>query len=289
VPRLTAEQVEARRQYIGASDISAIAGLNPYRDAFDVLNAKLGFAEERPAADIVRLDLGHLLEPVIRALYVEDQQVTLAPCGTVSHPTEAWAGCTLDSKITGERRGLEIKAVGFRTRLDWDPREEDGIPHYVRCQAAWQMWCVDLEEVDVAALLCSTEFKIWRVTRDKDLEARLIDIGRRFHVENILEQRAPVMTAGDGVRTYLDGKYPPKPAPVVVPADDMVTSMILARKAFGDARDAAAQGHEETTNQILQWLGDHNATACQSDKVDFRYNVNKAGKRVPWCKIKGDQ
>jgi putative phage-type endonuclease len=285
MPRLTEEQRAERMNYIGASDIAAIAGLNPYRDAFDVLNEKLGFAEERPDEED-RADVGHELEPVIRKLYMRDQNVSLIPCGTVRHPTETWAGCTLDSKIQGMRRGLECKAVGHRVVYDWDPHEPDGVPHYVRCQAAWQMWVVDLDEVDVAALLGGPHFKIFRCARDLELESHLRLMGHTFHVENLIERKSPPFTAGDGVRAYLNGKYPPPPEPVQVPADETITAALMAREAASRVREESDSVVRKSTADAIAWLGERKATDVIGDGWEFRCRVRKDGKRAPWFKRK---
>src|SRR5262249_22027524 len=127
MPRLSEEDKALRRTFIGASDIGAIVGLNPYRDAVDVLNDKLGFTVE--GEDDEATEWGHRLEPIVRAWYaqeamVDDATIALSPCGTLRHPTESWAGCTLDSKIVGKRRGLEIKIVGPRMVYEWDTGDD---------------------------------------------------------------------------------------------------------------------------------------------------------------------
>lgn len=286
MPRLTEEQREARRHFIGASDIAAIAGVNPYKDAFDVLNEKLGFAPE--GEDNEAADWGHRLEPVVRSWYVQhgtdEAETVLVPCGTVRHPTRGWMGCTLDSKIHGLRRGLEIKVVGARMIYDWDPGDDAGVPHYVRAQNAWQMACVDLDEIDDAALLGGTEAKVWRIARDPELERRLVAIGEEFWRRHVLERVAPTLTGSDSVRTYLDAKYPPPPKPVVaVPDADASASLVglYLAKDMKDAHDATYRTHQHA---LIDWLGAHNATDVADGEREFRYRVRKDGKRVPWMR-----
>lgn len=289
MPRLSAEQLAARRHYIGASDIAAIAGLNPYKDAVDVLNSKLGFAEERPEDEEQTADWGQRLEPLVRAWYVETQGVTLAPCGSVRHPTIDWAGATLDSKIVGASRGLEIKIVGHRVIYDWDTGDDDGVPHYVRAQCAWQMWVCSLEEIDVPALLGGTRARIWRVKRDAELEGLLVAKGEEFWRANVLEKRAPALTGSDSVRTYLDGKYPPPPAPVRVDADAQIGNILDAREGAKIARDAGESLYRSTTASAIAWLGERNATDVVGDGWEFRFRVRKDGTRQPWFQRKGDK
>jgi hypothetical protein len=151
------------------------------------------------------------------------------------------------------------------------------------------MWCVDLDEVDVSALLCSTEFKIWRITRDRELEGRLVELGRMFWLEHVKGGKAPALTGSESVRTYLDHKYPPPPDPVVVPADEAISLLVAARAGFGEQRASAESGYRASTAEIIAWLGERNATDILGEGWEFRYRVRKDGTRQPWYKRKGEK
>lgn len=287
MPRLTAQQLEERRSFIGASDISAIAGLNPFRDAFDVLNEKLGFATS--GGDNEAADWGHRLEPVIRDWYVTDQACAVTPCGTVRHPVHEWAAATLDSKIIGTRRGLEIKAVGTRMIYDWDPGDDAGVPHYVRTQCEWQMWCVDLEEIDVAALLGGTVARVWRIAADLELRAALVAAGEKFWRDQVQGRIAPALTDADGVRAYLNGIYPPVDPPVIVDADEESTRLAVLRESSKQAQKDGEHYEKTATAELIKWLGDRNATDIVGPDWTFRYRKMKNGERRPYFKRKGDK
>lgn len=287
MPRLTAEQREQRKGFIGASDIASIAGLNPFKDAVDILNDKLGYSAE--GEDDEAADWGHRLEPLVRSWYVQhgasEADTALTPCGTVRHPSVEWAGCTLDSKIHGTRRGLEIKVVGHRMVFDWDPSDDEGVPHYVRCQAAWQMWCVDLVEIDVAALLGGTQARVWRIPRDRELERHLVQLGEVFWRDSVLERKAPQIAGSDSVRTYLDGKFPPLPAPVVAQADEHARHYLDDLYATKQARDLATESYGAAQAKLIDWLGERGATDVADGDQEFRYRVRKDGRRAPWMRL----
>lgn len=286
MPRLSDEQRAQRRTFIGASDIGAIAGLNPFHDAFDVLNAKLGYVEE--GEDNEASEWGHRLEPIVRAWYVEQigGSNPLSPCGTVRHPQYEWAGCTLDSKIVGTRRGLEIKIVGHRMVFDWDTGDDEGVPHYVRAQAAWQMVVVDLEDIDVAALLGGTQARVWRIKRDVALEDHLLTLGEAFWRKHVQGGVAPELTASEGVRTYLNGKYPPPPAPVVVGADPDDEKRAAELYEARGTRDMSTEVVKRLQAEMIDRLGKANATDIVGDGWEFRFRVRKDGTRQPWFQRK---
>ena len=289
MPSLTPEQLEERRTFIGASDISAIVGVNPFKDAFDVLNEKLGFSAEAPEEENEATDWGHRLEPVIRAWYVATTDSKVQPCGTVRHPEHTWAAATLDSKIVGTRRGLEIKAVGHRMVYDWDTSDDEGIPHYVRCQTAWQMWCVGLEEIDVASLLGGTIARVWRIKRDQELERILVQQGRVFWEEHVVKRVAPTLTASDGARAYLDAIFPPQPMPVPADADEKIVEIVQRRASAHTLRKMNEDRFTIATAEAIAWLGEHGATDVKTEFFDFRYRLRKDGTRQPYCKMKGDK
>jgi len=287
MPRLTEEQIAKRRTFIGASDIGAIAGLNPYKDAFAVLNEKLGYAIEGETNEAA--EWGHRLEPVVRAWYAEQEGVRLIPCGTVTHPGHPHRGATLDSKVLESNRGLEVKVVGGRMMFDWDPHAADGIPHYVRAQCAWQMHVIGLDAIDVAALLGGTDARIWRVERDAELEATLVALGTKFWCQCVIGGLAPTTTDSADARTYLDGKYPPPPQPVRIDADEAMAAAVFKRADAIARRDEADREQRQATYDAIQWLGAHGATDAIGDEWEFRYRVRKDGMRQPWFKRKGDR
>lgn len=299
MPKLSDEQRAQRRTFIGASDIGAIAGLNQFKDAFDVLNAKLGYVEE--GEDNGAAEWGHRLEPVVREWYATQAMTDsdgpadyatpakLIPCGTVRHPQREWMGCTLDSKILGTRRGLEIKIVGHRMVFDWDPGDDEGVPHYVRAQCAWQMMVVDLDEIDVAALLGGTKARVWRIKRDGALEDKLLALGEEFWRRHVQGGIAPELTASDGVRAYLNGKYPPLPAPVIVGAGPDEEETARALKDQRALRDMADRYVREAQASFIELLGEKGATDLVGDGWEFRYRQRKDGSRQPWFKWKGER
>lgn len=288
MPRLTEEQLTARRSFIGASDISAIVGLNPYADAVDVLNEKLGYEVSSPGEATSASELGHKLEKlIIMPAYIEDQKAEIIPCGSIKHREHDWAAATLDAKVIGSRRGVECKAVGMRMVYDWDESSDDGVPHYVRCQAEWQMFCIDLDEVDVAALLGGTKFKIYRIKSDPELRAHLVSSGEEFWRRHVLEKRAPELSGSSSVRTYLNAKYPPLPDPVIVPADADVTALVESRELKSAQTKEVETLKEGTTQAIIAWLGDKQADRVEGDGWYFQYRPDKNGKRSPLFKRKG--
>ena len=107
---LTAEQIEARMDTIGASDVPALMGFDPYKKVWDVWASKfngLDFhkitGEDKPVRrETNTLRFGTLAEPLILKLAEEKLQCTL-----------------LEGAFTHERVNLTVNPDGVAEELDW--------------------------------------------------------------------------------------------------------------------------------------------------------------------------
>ncbi len=219
---LTAEQLVQRRRTIGASEISAIAGVSRFKGAVDVFATKTRGADgeippmvvepppepDSPLAvagsiDVDPCDVGSLFEDTLQGIYalrtghtVERWQDSLV------HPEHDWASCTPDGRVVvandnaelADRGGLELKMVGRWVRDDWPA---DGLPEYVVCQCQWSMWITDYYWWDVCALIDGTQVRIVRVERDDSLIDDLVALGQSFWTDNILADVMPPVTDGE--------------------------------------------------------------------------------------------
>ena len=204
---LTPEQHAIRRTGVSASEIAAVAGLNPFASPIDVWLQKPTpereaiLPEEDPFGPS---DVGNILEPAVLELYVKRTGNQAARCAeTLRHPELPWVLATPDAFVDPTHL-VEIKCVGPRMASDWD----EGPPTYVYCQALWQMLVTGADVVDVAALLGPTEYpRIWPIARDQDLINDLVDIGRRFWFEHVLTNIPPPPLPDEDRGEYLAKRF----------------------------------------------------------------------------------
>lgn len=166
------EWLHARRQFVGASEVAAICGLDPYLSAYALWAEKSGrLADERESdGDISEAAYwGNILEPLIADRYAEETGLELKDYGRTTlmrgdHPNLV---ATLDREILapGAHGVLEIKAPGFLQRDTW----QDGPPerHVIQLQA--QLAVTGLSWGAIAALIGGQDFRIYRVDRDQEL------------------------------------------------------------------------------------------------------------------------
>lgn len=119
----TPEWHEIRQKHVGASDVSALFGMSPYKTKRELWLEKAGKAKEGFQEDSCTL-FGKMAEPAIAEVVDFEKKWKVNNfSGYVTHPTVNGMGCTPDYEIAGHERGrglLEIKNVGhFSYQKRW--------------------------------------------------------------------------------------------------------------------------------------------------------------------------
>ncbi|MFT3791564.1 MAG: YqaJ viral recombinase family protein [Rudaea sp.] len=168
----TREQFLAeRRRGIGGSDVAAILGMSKWKSALDVYLDKRGEAPEQP--DNESMLWGRALEPVIRQQYAERTgRVVLVPTAPVVHPVHTFARANLDGVTEGGRL-VEIKTA--RTAQDWGEPGTDEVPDAYALQVQHYLMVTRYEVADVAVLIGGSDFRLYEVRADAELQAMLIE------------------------------------------------------------------------------------------------------------------
>jgi putative phage-type endonuclease len=190
---------------IGASEIAAIAGLNPYSSPWDVWRSKVDGVETPSNAP---MEWGHRLEPAIRQKYADDTNVkVMVPETSLYHPVIPWARATPDGIVLDEKSGdaagavwkhlLQCKNVGTWVERAW----RSAPPEYVQLQEQWELNVTNLQRADIAVLIGGNDFRIYTVHRDDTLINDLVDIAARFW-ERVEKRVAPEVDESDACRDH---------------------------------------------------------------------------------------
>jgi putative phage-type endonuclease len=187
------EWLRERKDYIGGSDLGAIAGLNPYRTALDVYLDKTSddISEETNAA----MRWGNLLEDVVAKEYsqVTGYDIEIEP-NTIYHPEHKFLGANIDRWVdrwvNNGTHILECKTAGFTKAKEWGDSGTDQIPESYLIQVAYYAAICDVPKVDIAVLIGGQDFRIYTYNRNKDLEDKIVKIGVNFW-HNHIEKRIP--------------------------------------------------------------------------------------------------
>jgi len=167
------EWLKARKTCIGGSDVAAILGESPYKNALDVYLSKA--SEEPSEEDKDHLAFGRDVEGAIANLYAKRTFRTVTDEGATiikRHPQYPFLGATLDRMTSHEDRDtigpLELKHVGGFQRLDeW----ADEPPLHYQLQLQFQMFCTGSTWGCLAGMFPGYQL-VWR---DFEYDAELIE------------------------------------------------------------------------------------------------------------------
>lgn len=247
---------------IGASEISAVVGMNPYAGPWDIWLRKTGQAPDVEEGEAI--EWGHRLEPAIRQKYADlTGAVMYVPSESLFHFDTPWARATPDAIVFESADPLakwlhlmQVKNVGYWPGKDWD----DGPPAYVQLQEQWEMYVTGLDRADVAALIAGSDYRVYTVHRDDKLIADLVEIGADFwrHVET---RTPPKIDESEACRNHFTRRLA-KAQSVELVADADIEGTIAEWHKARTALKQAERDVERLRNTVLSTM-----TAAQVDRI----------------------
>lgn len=167
----TPEWLEGRRAMVTGTDIPVLLGLSPYKCEADLADEKAGAEQPEPT---IRMRIGSALQDLIGQEYERVTGRRTRRFHTMHvHPDLPWAGASLDFGVVGERRIVEAKRSGSRSRF------ADGIPQDVEAQVAWQLGVTGFPVADIA-VLTDDGLAVHEQEADPALFASLVTIAEDF-------------------------------------------------------------------------------------------------------------
>jgi putative phage-type endonuclease len=175
------QKFPGRRSYLGASEVAAAVGVNPWRNPLDVYLEKTGQAEPADLSDNDAVLFGTLLEDVVAQEFARRQGVKVQrQAAEVVHPRYPWLKGHIDRRIVGQRAGLECKTAGVRMAKEFGEEGTDFVPAHYLVQCAAYLAITGWDEWHLAVLIGGQEFRMYRVPRDEDLIATLEEQAAAF-------------------------------------------------------------------------------------------------------------
>ena len=196
-----------RTKYLGGSDIGAILGLSKYRTALDVWLEKTGRIVN--TVDNLPVRFGTFAEEFVACEYAAQTSFQLIHSEEgVTHPKYPFMVGHIDRYVfeSGNEFGsqlfnmdgscaashlLECKTASPFNQSDWGELGTDEVPMSYLVQCLWYLAITNLERCDVAVLFGNSDFRIYEVYRDKELEDLIIAKAASFWNEHILRDTPP--------------------------------------------------------------------------------------------------
>lgn len=270
---LTPEQLERRRSSIGASDVAAILGLDPYRTGLDIWLQKRGLAEVQDQTEASLM--GHLLEPVVATRYaMVHPDVSLRTSETIVG-NEPYFTATPDRVASTHKQEwlVEIKTKSRWTAERFGEAGTDQVPPEILCQVLWQMACTGMDHCDVAVLVDGREYREYGVPYDREVAASMQEQARDWWIRHIVNGQEPALTGPSAV-AYLKEKFSAVQGDVIVATpteEQMLHELAQARRAVAQAE----QRVEAAQVALMARIADAPGLSGSVGKVSWRHQKGR--------------
>ena len=181
---------------IGGTDAVAIVGESPWKTPYQVWLEKRGEVFEDQGQN-ERMYWGQQLEPLIRQQYADlTGYDVVVPDDVIIHPKYPWIIGTPDGIVQNDR---VFEAKTARRDQGWGDPGTDQIPDMYRVQVEHYMLLTELDRADVAVLIGGSDFRIYNVHADPELQQVLFTKEQAFW--NMVQKGIP-----PEITTYADAR-----------------------------------------------------------------------------------
>ena len=184
-----------RSKYIGGSDIGAMLGLSRFHSPLEVWMEKTG--KEVKKLDSLPLRFGSFAEEFVASEYSRATGFDLIHDESIHiHPDYSFMSAHIDRFVLEHdsptpRRILECKTANPFASSDWGEAGSDEVPLSYLCQSVWYMAITNIDKVDLAVLFGNSDFRIYEITRDLELETTVLQKANLFWSEHVLKDIPP--------------------------------------------------------------------------------------------------
>ena len=273
-----------RTKYIGGSDIGAILGLSKFRTPLEVWMEKTG--KEVRQLDSLPLRFGSFAEEFVASEYARATGFELLHDESIYiHPTHPMMSAHVDRFILGDglnkpaTRLLECKTANPFARGEWGEPGTDQVPMSYLCQCIWYMAITGIEQCDLAVLFGNSDFRIYEIVRDLELEALVIEKALHFWNEYVLKDiPPPAQTEGD-YQALFKKTDPSKTIEANPKTVELIRQLQSLSKQSGDVDEKITQIKQYIMNEmkeaeVLSYQGNVIAT-WKAPKPSFRLDSKR--------------
>jgi putative phage-type endonuclease len=293
---ISKHQYRDRNHGIGGSDVAAILGLSPYKTPLELWAEKVGHPAHKQQ-DTVHLRFGQFVEPFVASefervtgLYTQEHTEAL------THPEhdfmyghvdrfvvkEVWDLAVLDGKVCTDSL-LECKTAGLFSKDDWGPAGSDQVPSAYLLQCVWYMAITSCSTAHIAVLIGNADFRVYRIERDLELEALVIEKAKRFWFDYVLEGVPPTPQTVTDLRLL----YPHEDPNKAVQADSEVVASLAQLRALQKESKELDEKSEQLKLQIMKAMGEAQ-TLCLGTEVLATWKSQKPSQRIDTSLLKRD-
>ena len=280
-----------RAMGVGASQVAGVLGLDPRTDSFAIYAEKVGLV---PRVDnpTDRMLAGKRFEEPIARWYSEKAGVPVQWWDrTLAHPSRSWQVFSADAWVLRDGGvpvrdygdiaahavgGEDSKLVSWDQSDEWGEDGSDVIPERIALQAQYSCSAANLPYWDIAAAMSMSELRIYRIHRDAEIEAIILEAVERFWFDHVLARIPPRPGGSPATTDILRRRYPKHVQPLRC-ATESEWPLIAALKA---AKQEAARANRilaECKSQIQYAIGDAEGLLAGAEKITWRKEKDSVG------------
>lgn len=249
---LTAEQLTDRKSFIGASEIGAVVGVDPFCTPLKLYGLKTGLIAPDDLSDNEAVEWGQRLERIVSQKFAEKNNVKLiAYKKRYFHPIYDFLSCELDNIIAGTDELVEVKTASAWQIKKW--QHDDEIPSHYICQVMMQLGLSRRRIGHIAVLVGGQKYIEKRIEFDEDFYNNLVEKACAFW--SMVELRTPPMACGDDNESLLE-LYPTNKTDEIIQGIEEFNTAISRRQELSMHIKNMESEKYEVENRLKQVIGD---------------------------------
>lgn len=259
---LTREQLEARRQCVGASDVAAICGENRFKSIVDVWMEKVYGVDESSSSEAA--DIGNALEDACAVLAAKALGVNVNREDLVRSHAGTRLVVNLDAWYVddhGQEIPIECKTAGILhgwadALTEWGDAWTDEVPAHYLLQCTAQMIATDAPYCYLSAIIGNRGHVMFRIERDESLCIMILDAVESFWACVESQIKPEIYEVGPSVEVLKKiRRAPGSVCELDAPSREAVIEWQAARRARLDAE----QREDAAKSAVLESLGNCDA------------------------------
>ncbi len=276
-----------RSKFIGGSDIGPILGLSRYRSPLEVWLEKTGREVKR--LDTLPLRFGSFAEEFIASEYSRATGFELKHDESIHiHPEHSFMGAHIDRFVLEKNtsspiRILECKTANPYSSSDWGEVGSDEVPLSYLCQSIWYMAITNIDQVDLAVLFGNSDFRIYEITRDRELENTVLQKANLFWHEHVLSDSPPPVQSESDCQALFNKGDPEK----IVKAKSEALALVRRLESLNSEISIREEEISSIKQKIMGLMGEAE-TLTYNDKVLATWRAPKPSFRLDSKKLERD-
>ena len=266
-----ADWLRYRTMGIGGSDVSMIAGINPYKSAYQLWLEKTGQTEPAESENEYT-HFGTVLEPVIRREFMERTGLKVRQKHMLLQSEEhPFMLANLDGvvKANGEMCIFEAKTASAYKLDEW----QSGIPPEYMLQVQHYMAVTDTSKAYIAALIGGNHFLYKLIERDNEIISKIIAMEKYFWEVNVLGRIAPDIDGTRATTEYFNSKYNSSNGLAVRLPEELVSECEEYNR-LADEIDRLTSAKDAVCNRIKNVLKENETGFAGKYKISWKQVVS---------------